>query len=223
MPVFVIPPRACFVPLECSEGIKPTYAIKPRADGNRRGSPNSAAIVSAVMSSMPRKQRSRWTRVRSGSQHHECVQLVFEGAQSRDRFIDRPQVGLVRLRERRQRPGLRAQPGVMPLRPRTLRRGEAAAMPQQKFREAMAGPQQIRADVLAAPQEIADRFLLSGGHMDRGQRARAVQHREVGRIAPIRFDAIAGAAGNQPRRDDVAGNPWSASARCSSKPHGPAS
>jgi hypothetical protein len=47
LPVLVIPPRAFLVPLECSDGIKPTNAMRRGAVAKRLGSPSSAAMVSA--------------------------------------------------------------------------------------------------------------------------------------------------------------------------------
>lgn len=55
------------MPLECSDGTRPTKAMARGAEANRRGSPSSAAIVSAVRSSIPWTQRSRSTRSCSGS------------------------------------------------------------------------------------------------------------------------------------------------------------
>ena len=46
----VIAPRARVVPLECSEGTRPTKAMRLGAVGTRRGSPSSAAIVRPVRS-----------------------------------------------------------------------------------------------------------------------------------------------------------------------------
>ena len=41
-------------------------------------------------------------------------QVLFNGAEPRDRFVDGAQVGVMRVIERRERPGLRAQPGIVP-------------------------------------------------------------------------------------------------------------
>ena len=95
----------------------------------------------------------------------------------------------------------------MPQRPGALRGREPAAVPQQKFREPVARPQQIGTDVISASQQIADRFLLLGGDMNRCERTRAIENRELGRIAAIRLDPIARAPRDQGRRDDVARDP----------------
>jgi hypothetical protein len=67
LPVLVMRPRARVAPLEYSEGTSPVNAMMRGADGKRRASPSSAAMVSAVRSSIPRKQRKRSTRDRRGS------------------------------------------------------------------------------------------------------------------------------------------------------------
>src|SRR6185295_6673074 len=100
-------------------------------------------------------------------------------------------IGSVRLVQRCNRPGLVPQPRIMTLRPRLLRAGKSAAVPQQKLREAVPGAQEIRADVLATAQEIAGRLFLLGGNMNRGEGASAIQHGELSRITAIRLDAIA--------------------------------
>ena len=97
-------------------------------------------------------------------------------------------------------------------------------MAQEELREPVPRAQQIGADVLATAQQIPRGLLLLGRNVNGGQRAGAIQHRELAGIAAIGFDAIARAARDQRRGDDVARNPVRAvSARCSSKPHGPAS
>ena len=68
----------------------------------------------------------------------------------------------------------------------------------------MAGPQQIGADVLTAAQQIADGFFLVGGHVNRCQRTRVIEHGEVTRIASIGLDTVTGPPRNEGRGDDVA-------------------
>ena len=63
--------------------------------------------------------------------------------------------------------------------------------------------QQIGANVFATPQEIAGGFFLLGRNVNRGQRAGAIEDRELAGIAAIGLDAIAGPPRNQRRRDDV--------------------
>src|SRR4029453_19617860 len=67
----------------------------------------------------------------------------------------------------------------------------------------MAGTQEVDAKVFAAAEQIARGLLLFGRNVDRGERVRAVEDRQLGRIATIGFDAIPGAPGNQRGRDDV--------------------
>ena len=130
----------------------------------------------------------------------------------------------MRLLEGRQRPGLRAQPRVVALGPRLLRRGEAPAMAKEEFREAMPRAEQVGADVFATPQQVACRFFLLGRNVDGGQRAGAIEHRELAGIAPIGFDAVARAGGESSAGAITShGIRCAVRARCSSKPHGPAS
>ena len=69
-----------------------------------------------------------------------------------------------------QRPLLGLQPVGVPFGPGLLRRGEAATVAEQEFRETLAGAQQIDADVFVAPQEITGRLLLLGGNVMAGCR-----------------------------------------------------
>ena len=52
------------------------FSASFKALANRRGSPNSAAIVSAVRLSMPRKHRNRSTRARNGSRVSSACRSV---------------------------------------------------------------------------------------------------------------------------------------------------
>jgi len=47
-------PRCCVLPLEYSEGTRPTYAMKAGAVAKRRKSPISAARITAVSNCTPR-------------------------------------------------------------------------------------------------------------------------------------------------------------------------
>ena len=167
------------------------------AVGKRRGSPSSAAIVSAVRSSMPRKHRSRVTRDCSGSSVEQRAELGLDGAQARDGFVDRAQIGPMGLIQRRQRPRLGAQPGVVAFRPRLLRAGEATPMAQQKLGEPMPRAQQIGADVFATAQQITRRLFLLGRNVNGRQRPGAIQHRELAGVAAVCLDPIAGPPRNQ--------------------------
>ena len=221
----MIAPRACFVPLECSDGTRPTKAIVRGAEGKRRGSPSSAAIVergeiidaaeaaqplrraaaAARASSRPRRSsstaRSRATASSTARRYAACV---WSSAGS-GHVCARSQASCA-------------------LRPRLLRPGEAAAVPQEEFREPMPRAQEIRANIFATAEQIARRFFLLGRDMNRRQRAGAIQHRELRRHradrsssrSPARRGIKAGAITSH-------GTPCAVSARCSSKPHGPAS
>jgi hypothetical protein len=92
----------------------------------------------------------------------------------------------------------------MALRPRLLGAGKAAPVSEEKLGEPMPRPQQIRPNVFPTTQQIAGRLFLRGRNVNRRQRAGPIQHRELARIPPIRFDAIARAARNEGRRDHVA-------------------
>ena len=173
------------------------------ADGKRRASPSSAAIVSAVRSSMPRKQRRRSTRARSGSIVSRSRNSVSTALEPGDAFVDGADVGAMRLLERGERPALGLQPVGMAFRPRLLGRGEAAAVAEQEFREAVPRAEEIGADVFATPQQIAGGFFLLGGNVNGRERAGAIQDGELAGIAAIGFDAIAGPPGNERGRDDV--------------------
>jgi hypothetical protein len=67
----------------------------------------------------------------------------------------------------------------------------------------MAGAQEIGADIFATPEQIAGRFFLLGGNVNGGERVGPIEDGELGRIATVSFDAIARAARNKRRRDDI--------------------
>jgi hypothetical protein len=90
------------------------------------------------------------------------------------------------------------------LRPRFLRAGESTTVPQQKLRQAMPRAQEIRHDVLATAGADRGRFFLIGRNMNRREGARSIQDRQLRGVATIGLHAIAGATGDQGRRDDVA-------------------
>jgi hypothetical protein len=200
LPVLVIAPRAFLVPLECSEGIRPTKAISRGAVAKRRGfaelggDGQGGQIVDAAETA---KALDAWPQ---RLEIKERPQVLLDGLEPRDRFIDGAEVGPMRLIKRRQRPRLGAQPGIVPFRPCLLRGGEAAPVAEQEFRESMAGAQQIGANVFATPQKIAGGFFLLGGNVNRGQRAGAEEDRQVSGIPAIRLDAVA-----RPTRNECGG------------------
>ena len=184
LPVLAIPPCARFVPLECSDGTKPTKAIARGAvrkatrvaelggDGQRR------QIVDAAEAPQALRRAPAAARGRAGRGD------LFDGPEAGDGLLDGPQIGAVRLLERGERPGLGPQPGVVPLGPRLLRGREPPAMAERIWR-AGAGAQQVRANVFAAAQEIARRFFLLGRNVNGGQRTGAMEHRELAGVAAI--------------------------------------
>ncbi len=112
-------------------------------------------------------------------------------------------MGLV---ERGDRPGLRAQPDLVALRPRFLGAREATAVTEEEFREPVPGAEEIGPNVFATAEEIAGGFFLLGRNVNRRQGAGAIEHGEVAGIAAIGLDAITGPARNQRRCDHLAWN-----------------
>jgi hypothetical protein len=74
---------------------------------------------------------------------------------------------------------------------------------QQEMREAMARAEEIGAYVFATAQQVTGGFFLIAGNVNRGERARAIQDREVAGIAAIGLNSVAGAAWDEGRGDDV--------------------
>ena len=70
----------------------------------------------------------------------------------------------------------------------------------------MSRPEEIGANVLSAAEEIPGSFFLLAGNVNGGERAGAVENRELGRVAPIGLDAIAGAPRDERGRDHVTGD-----------------
>jgi hypothetical protein len=70
-----------------------------------------------------------------GVEIEKRAEVLFDGPDPGDDFIDGSQIGAMCLVERWQRPRLRPQPRVVTLRPSLFGRGKPAAMPQEKFRE----------------------------------------------------------------------------------------
>jgi hypothetical protein len=66
--------------------------------------------------------------------------------------------------------------------------------------------QNPRANVLPAPQQVAGGVFLLGGDVNRGECPGPVEDGELGRIAAIGFDAVAGSSGNERRGDHVTGD-----------------
>jgi hypothetical protein len=114
-----------------------------------------------------------------------------------------------------QRPRLGPKPGVVALGPRLLRGGKPAAMAEEELREAMPRAEQISADVFTTSEEVPGGFFLLGRNVNRRERARSIQHREVRGIPAVGFDAIARTSRDECGRDDVAGD--RAGLECSSK------
>jgi hypothetical protein len=66
--------------------------------------------------------------------------------------------------------------------------------------------EEIGANVLATPQQVARGFFLLGGNVNGGERPGPVEDRQVAGVTTIRFDPIPRAAGDQGRRNHIAGD-----------------
>jgi len=120
-------------------------------------------------------------------------------------------------------PGLRPEPHGVALGPGLLGRGEATPVAEEEFREAMPGTQHVGADIFAAPQQIAGGFFLLGRNVNGGERAGATEHGELTRIAAVGFERSPARRGIKAGAMMSHGTPRAVSARCNSKPQGPAS
>src|SRR4029453_11170118 len=136
-----------------------------------------------------------------GLEFEACLEVCFDVPEPGERFIDGAEIGPMRLIECGQCPRLCPQPAVVAFGPSLLAGGEAPAVAEQEFRPAMTRSEPVSADVFATAEEIADRFFLLGRNVNGGERASAVEHRELAGVAAISFDAIAGPPGNQPGRE----------------------
>ena len=98
----------------------------------------------------------------------------------------------MRLGERRHRPDLDAQPGVMSLRPSLFGTGKPPDVTQEKFRETMARAEEIGPNIFPTAKQVAGGFFLFGRDVDGGECARAVQDRLAAQAVLVRaFDDIA--------------------------------
>jgi len=127
-------------------------------DGERR------QVVDAAEAAQPPGASAQGLEIQQGAQ------VLLDGPQPRDGFIDRAQVRPVCLLQGGHRPRLRPQPGVVTFGPGS-RGGKPSPMPQEKLRQPVARAEQIGADVLATAQQVAGDLLLLGRDVDRGQRA----------------------------------------------------
>jgi hypothetical protein len=96
-------------------------------------------------------------------ERQQRAQILLDGAETGDRFFDGAKIGAMCLIQRRERPGLQAQPRLVALGPRVFRARESTAMPQEELRQAMARAQQVRANIFTAAEYIAGRFFLLVG------------------------------------------------------------
>ena len=157
-------------------------------------------VIDAAEAAEPLDPRSERLEIEQGAE------ILFDGAETRDGFIDGAQIRAMGVIERRDRPGLCPQPDVVPFGPGLLGGREAPAVAEEEFREAMPRAQEIGADVFATAQQIAGRLFLLGGNVNGRERPGAIEHRELPGITAIGLDAIAGAPRNERGRDDVARN-----------------
>ena len=97
-----------------------------------------------------------------------------------------------------------AQPFELAPRPSAHADGLPAALRRQELAQAMFGSQLVRLSIGSGAHQIAQRLVCLVWHPDRCEITTAQQPRELERVAPIGFDLIAGAFGNERRRDDHA-------------------
>lgn len=83
----------------------------------------------------------------------------------------------------------------------------AAPVAEQERAQPAAGPLEVPPRIFAGADQIARRFVSLTRHMDRGERAGPGKHRQLGGIATIGLDAIAGPAGNQAGGDNLTRDP----------------
>ena len=142
-------------------------------------------IIDAAETAQPLDARPQRLEV------EQAAQIVFDRAEPRDGFVDRAQIGPCVCSSAGSGHVCARSQASCRLDHAFLVAGEAAAVAEEKFREAMPRAEEIGADVLTTAQQIAGRFLLLGRDVDGRQRARAIQDRELAGIAAIRLDAIA--------------------------------
>ena len=105
-----------------------------------------------------------------------------------------------------QRPALGLQPRGVTFGPGAFGGGKAAPVAEQEVREPMTRAQQVGPNVFPTAEQIARRLFLVARDMNRGQRAGAIEHRELPRVTTIGVDAVTGTARDQGRRDHVTGD-----------------
>ena len=167
----MIAPRACLVPLECSDGTRPTNAIssaRSRSAGIAElgGDREGGQVVDAAEAAQAFHARAQRLEVEQGAQ------ILLDGAQPRDGFIDRAEIGAMGLVEAGNGHVWARSQNVVPLRPGLLGAGEAAAVAQEEFRETVTGAKQIGPDIFATPQQITRGFFLLGRNVNGRERAR---------------------------------------------------
>ena len=96
-------------------------------------------------------------------------------------------------------------------------------MAEEEFGQPVTGAEEIDTDVFAASQQISSRFFLLGGNVNGGERPGAIQDGELPGIAPVVLMRSPGRRGINAGAMTSHGMPVAVSARCNSKPHGPAS
>jgi hypothetical protein len=100
---------------------------------------------------------------------------------------------------------LRGQPALV--QPGPCRAGAVdAAVAQQETLESAPSALQIIQQVGAGSAQIPHRFLLRGGHPDRGQISRAMQPGQPLAVSAVSLDLVPGRAGDQRRGDHLTGD-----------------
>ena len=123
---------------------------------------------------------------------HERLQVCFDVVEPTPRFIDGAQIVRMGVCERRQLPLLGAEPLVILGAPRSGA-GEPPPVPEDKLSEPLPRAEHIPPNGLSRTHEIPCGFFGVRGYMDRRQRARAMQDRQLGGIPAVRFDPVSGA------------------------------
>jgi hypothetical protein len=129
LPVLVIAPRTVLVPLEYSDGMRPYEGHGARRGGKASGvaefggDGERGEIIDAAETAQALHTRAQRVEIEQGTQ------VLFDGPEPGDDFVHGPQIGAMGLVERRDRPRLCPQPGIVTLRPGLLSGGKPAAMP----------------------------------------------------------------------------------------------
>ena len=113
---------------EADEGHRTRRGGKSARVAELGGDGQRGEIVDAAEAAQPLDARAERLQV------EQAAQVLLDGAETRDGFLDGAQIRAMRLIESGQRPGLRPQPRLVTFGPGLLGGGEAAAVAEQEFR-----------------------------------------------------------------------------------------